>query len=64
MSFDELMYDVLECISHGRRNNDGKVELAAMNIGCGYHSYTCSIRKWWTKKVCMASYVYIIHVAS
>ena len=62
MSFDELMFDVFEFISHdtARLGNDDRVKLAAMDIGCGYHSYTRSIRKWWPKKVCMASYIYVI----
>lgn len=60
MSFDELMYDVLKFINDSTQvlKRDGVVELAAMDIGCGYHSHMRSIRRWWTKKVCMASYKY------
>ena len=54
MSFDELMYDVIKFIrSDMVKNNSKEVQFAAMDIGCGYHSYTRSIRQLWSLKVCM-----------
>ena len=57
MSFDELMYDVIEFIKNDIAINNNKVGFAAMDIGCGYHSYTRSIRRWWNLKVCMHDYM-------
>ena len=46
-SFGELMYDLCEVISKdlGKdRHNTSK--LAAMDIGCGHHSYMFGIARW------------------
>ena len=48
-SFSELMYDLCELISNNMAsssNHHSIPMLAAMDIGCGYHSYTFDISRW------------------
>ena len=57
-SFGELMYDLCELISNNMASSSNHLNtsrLAAMDIGCGYHSYTFDISRW-QFKVC--TYVY------
>lgn len=47
-SFGELMYDLCEVISKHmeKRYGHNTSQLAAMDIGCGYHSYMFGIARW------------------
>ena len=46
-SFGELMHDLCEVISKDlAKNQHNTSRLAAMDIGCGYHSYMFGIARW------------------
>lgn len=47
MSFGELIYDLCEVINKDMaKNGYNTSNLAAMDIGCGYHSYMFGIARW------------------